>query len=582
MKYWFIQLLLLYVVSVAAAKDPPPPPPPTSTPPTSTPPTSTPSTPTPPTPATPAKPAKQPIVYVKSGPVVGVTTYLPGAPGPVNKFLGIPYAEKPVRFALSQLARPWFTPINATSFGKSCYQISKADDLGAPQDVSDDLNPHPEVSEDCLFINAFAPATPSTLHRGNLRPVVLFIHGGAWTLGNGDFDLSGFAAFEDIVAFTFNYRLNIFGFPNADDIPLQERNLGIFDQHLALRWVRENAAAFGGDPSKITIWGFSAGSAAVDLFMHNYALEEQPPFRGAIMSSGEWSFGMFSTFCRRANETSIWDKIAEAAGCRGSKVDCLRQLPAERLLNITIETGHLNFLPIIDNKAIPFNRATAWRRGDVTKVPLLGGTSAQEGRSLLNPRASLERFNSAYLRESLVTKKQLSAIYQYYRTLPNTTSNFELTTKIYTDLLLQCPMRRLTSLSASMRNPTWRYYFNISMTEFVPARSRYIGKFHGSDIMSLFLSTTYEGYSPQGVLFSPVKSAFLKYWRGVIGRFVRNPSGGPGWPAVGSSSAPFDLATLGDLFDQHSAGATPVNETSVDVNCGVLWDVFDEIERQFG
>ncbi|KAG5979345.1 hypothetical protein E4U55_005270 [Claviceps digitariae] len=515
---------------------------------------------------------QRPTALTESGLISGVGTRLPGAPGPVNKFLGIPYAEKPIRFALSRPARKWSHPIDASSFGKSCYQLGVADDVGPPQQLYDDLNTHPAMSEDCLFINAFAPAT---LGPPGGRPVLFFIHGGGWTLGNGNFDLSGFASYEDIVVFTFNYRLN-------SDIPLQERNLGIFDQHLALQWVRNNAKAFGGDPSKITIWGFSAGSVSVDLFMHTYAHAENPPFRGAIMSSGEWSFGMMSTFTKNHNDTTAWDSIAKAAGCDGRKIDCLRRLSAKNLLNVSIQTGNTAYFPILDYRAVPYDRARAWRGGNVTKVPLLGGTTAQEGGSLVNPKGTLKRFNNVFLKGSLATKEQVHAIYEHYRSLPNTTSNFELMYKIYTDLLLQCPMRKLTSISASLHNPTWRYYYNISMTDFIPARDRYIGKHHGSNIMSLFLSTTYDGTSPQGVLFSPVKSAFLKYWRGAIGRFVRNPSGGPGWPAVGSQSAPFDLVSLGDLASVQTAGATPVNEKEVDANCEVLWDVLEAVERTMG
>ncbi|KAG5917737.1 hypothetical protein E4U42_007127 [Claviceps africana] len=351
-----------------------------------------------------------PIACLASGPIFGVTAQLPGAPIPVNKFLGIPYAAKPVRFALSRPPLPWSAPRNATTFGNSCYQLGVADDLGGSQELIDTLfNLHHPASEDCLFINAFAPAnidssvsattgngdssglgcpyrTTSPVGSPGGRPVLFFIHGGAWTLGEGRFDLSGFAAHEDIVVFSFNYRLN-------DEIPVQQRNLGMFDQQLALQWVRDNARAFGGDPSKITIWGFSAGSVSVDMFMHTYANATNPPFRAAIMMSGEWSFGMFSTLTRNPNDTSSWDAIAKAAGCKGSKIQCLRQLSSEQLLNATIQAQAFNYLPILDNKAIPFGRAKAWRQGNVAKVPLLGGTSAEEGRSTVSLNISLDRFN---------------------------------------------------------------------------------------------------------------------------------------------------------------------------------------------
>lgn len=144
------------------------------------------------------------------------------------------------------------------------------------------------------------------------------------------------------------------------------------------------------------------------------------------------------------------------------------------------------------------------------------------------------------------------------------------------------PMMKLTS-AASAYMPTWRYYNNISMTEFLNPHDRYMGKYHGSDIMSLFLSTTYDGIAPNGTPFSAVKSAYLKYWRGVLGRFVRNPKAGPGWPEVGSRQyAPLDLAALGDVGNAHSAGSTPVNQKEVDVNCGVLRGILEVIETMTG
>lgn len=143
-------------------------------------------------------------------------------------------------------------------------------------------------------------------------------------------------------------------------------------------------------------------------------------------------------------------------------------------------------------------------------------------------------------------------------------------------------MQKLTSISASIHNPTWRYYFNISMVDRLPQDYQYLGKFHGSDILLLFLSPTYDDSTPAGALFTPILSVFTTYWRSAIGKFVRNPSGGPGWPAVGSSFKPFDLVTLGDVGSANAGGATPVNETVVDANCGLFRDALDMYEKYMG
>lgn len=232
----------------------------------------------------------------------------------------------------------------------------------------------------------------------------------------------------------------VFGFVNSGDIPVGERNLGLFDQQLALRWAQQNAKAFGGDPSKITIWGESAGSLSIDILMHAHAGVEKPPFRGAIMSSGEYSFSGWG-FAADPLDTSQWDNIAKAAGCNRNQIPCLRKLSPEKLLDAAVKVG-ARFMPIQDNTTVPSGRAAAWRQGKVAKVPLLAGTTAQEGRSLVSPHISLEKFNQVYLAEPLVTKQDRDAIYECYRKQPNTGSNFDLASLIYTDLLWQCVSRR--------------------------------------------------------------------------------------------------------------------------------------------
>ncbi|KID63646.1 uncharacterized protein G6M90_00g064270 [Metarhizium brunneum] len=520
-----------------------------------------------------------PTATLDSGLIFGVATQLPGAPGPVNKFLGIPYAEKPERFTLSKPPKRWRSPKNTTAFGPSCYQLVPDSDVGPSKDLLHGLfNQHPPQSEDCLLINAFAP-TPSGPASG--RPIIVFIPGGGWQMGNGQLDLSGFAGYEDIVAFAFNYRTNIFGFPNSGELPVQQRNLGLYDQQLALEWVQKNAKAFGGDASKVTIWGESAGSLSVDIHMHAYTNVTKPPFRGAIMSSGEFSFGLLGTTAA-PNNTKAWDSVVKEAGCKGaSTIDCLRTMPAEKLVNITQKAGTI-FIPIEDNRAVPAGRASAWRQGNLAKVPILAGTIAQEGRALVNRNISLDRFNEAYLFGPFFSNEQRDEIYAHYRKLPGLKTDFDLAAAIYTDFLWQCPMQKLTQVSASIHNPTWRYYFNMSIVDRLPSEYGYLGKFHGSDLLLLVISPTYDDSTAAGALLTPLLYTFVNYFRGAIGRFVRNPGGGPGWPMVGSSFRPWDVVTLGDVGSAHAAGATPVNQTVLDENCVLFEDALDMYEKYMG
>lgn len=113
----------------------------------------------------------------------------------------------------------------------------------------------------------------------------------------------------------------------------------------------------------------------------------------------------------------------------------------------------------------------------------------------------------------------------------------------------------------------------------LPEEFQYLGKFHGTDVALLFLTPTFEESGLWGLKLRPELYAFVNYFRGVIGKFVRNPGGGPGWAAVGSSYAPFDVATLGDAGNVHTGGATPVNQTQLDANCAAYKDIFPVMEK---
>ncbi|KND91816.1 Lipase 4 [Tolypocladium ophioglossoides CBS 100239] len=508
--------------------------------------------------------AARPTATIDSGPIYGAATNLPGAIGPVNKFLGIPYAAPPERFHLSKRPKPWTSPMNTTVFGPSCIQYEAITDIGPGNDIIDLFNSHPPESEDCLFMNAFTPASQGP---PSGRPVVVFIPGGGWQLGNGLIDLSGFAGYEDIV------HIQVFGFPNANEIPVNQRNLGLHDQRLALTWVQANAKAFGGDPSKVTIWGESAGSMSVDIHIHGYANANPPPFHAGIMSSGQMTFGMLS-ITNNAQDTRSWEGLAKDVGCSsGEKLSCMRKVPAKKLLEGLAKTGS-TFLPVVDNFTVPTGRAAAWRGGRVAKVPMLMSSVAEEGRALVNHNITMNRFLEVFLSPPIATEKQQDEILSFYRKKPDLKTDFDVAAAIYTDFLFQCPNQILANISASLKPPVWRGYFNVSITDILPKKLQYLGKFHGTDIVLLSLTPTFEESGLRGLRLSPELYTFANYFRGVIGKFVRNPSGGPGWPAVGSSYAPFDVATLGDAGNVHTGGATPVNQKQLDDNCAIYKDIF--------
>eukprot|EP00438_Fugacium_kawagutii_P000239 Skav212284 [mRNA] locus=scaffold732:379434:380156:- [translate_table: standard] len=201
----------------------------------------------------------------------------------VQIFRGIPFAEAPVgrlRWHPPVAMKPWKGVRDASRYGSECMSVLWNN------------HSHKVGSEDCLFLNVYAPQEA----RNASLPCLVYIFGGSYENGAGSL-YDGFSVVSfwrsngsPALLVTFNYRLNVFGFLGSDELrsrdPLRSTgNYGLQDQRMALRWVQENIAAFGGDPKKVTIWGQSAGAMSVSLHMtmpKSYDL-----YSAAIMQSGE-------------------------------------------------------------------------------------------------------------------------------------------------------------------------------------------------------------------------------------------------------------------------------------------------------
>jgi len=172
--------------------------------------------------------------------------------------------------------------------------------------------------------------------------------------------------------------MTVFGFPSSPELPLTGHNLGFLDQRFALDWVQNNIAAFGGSPDKVTIFGESAGAFSVDALLTSFPANSTPPFRGAILESGQYSY-------RTVPDTSsvpAWDQLSAALGCPGnygSNLTCVRAANASTIRTI-IDEQILEFSPIADNVTLVSNPAQQRLSGNIAHIPVLGGTNAQEGR----------------------------------------------------------------------------------------------------------------------------------------------------------------------------------------------------------
>lgn len=185
-----------------------------------------------------------------------------------------------------------------------------------------------DPQEDCLNINVWSKPQAGN---GAKKPVLVWIYGGGFNSGGTNSSAySGqfWADTEDVVFVNFNYRLNIFGFSGAPNL---EQNVGLLDQRMAIEWVRDNIAGFGGDPSRIIIFGQSAGGASVDFY--NYAWTDDPIIAGSIEMSGTAaSFGNL----RPGSAAKSWFEVTEKAGCGNAESDVDEVLNCMRSPNVTM------------------------------------------------------------------------------------------------------------------------------------------------------------------------------------------------------------------------------------------------------
>lgn len=226
--------------------------------------------------------------------------------------------------------------------------------------------PAPAVqSEDCLSINVTTPAAP-----GRNRPVIVYIHGGSFNYGAGsNYRPDTMVSRGDVVAVTFNYRLGVFGFLAHPAFGADAGNLGMADQRAALRWVRDNIAAFGGNPRNVTIMGQSAGGFSVCA--HLASPLSTGLFHRAIVQSA----GCTAPSRERAESEQNAVDFAAALGCPDGK--CLRDKTTAELVAAS-GAGHDNYGPVVGGATLPVSPAQAFATGQFNRVPVLYGGNHDE------------------------------------------------------------------------------------------------------------------------------------------------------------------------------------------------------------
>ncbi|MFZ4985465.1 MAG: carboxylesterase/lipase family protein [Blastocatellia bacterium] len=326
-------------------------------------------------------------VTIANGTLEGVTEK-----SGVRSFKGIPFGAPPVgvnRWRPPQPVAKWEGVRKAEKFGPRCMQRAVFGDMNFRSDG---------MSEDCLYLNVWTP----TRNGGEKLPVLVYFYGGGFIAGDGSeprYDGESMAT-KGIVAVTLSYRLGVFGFMAHPELTAESPhrasgNYAFHDQLAALKWVRQNIAAFGGDPRRVTIAGESAGSVSVSAQMATPLAKGM--IAGAIGESGSILGALPATPLADGEQNGL--KFGEVIGRK--TLAALRGLPAAELLEATAKPGLPRFSPVVDGWFFPQPPAEIYARGEHSRVPLLAGVNSEEsgyfailGRekpTVENYRAALER-----------------------------------------------------------------------------------------------------------------------------------------------------------------------------------------------
>ncbi|KAG9236528.1 Alpha/Beta hydrolase protein [Amylocarpus encephaloides] len=501
-----------------------------------------------------------PVVSVKNGSYSG----LYNSAYHQDRFLGIPYAQPPVgdlRFRVAEsLNSTWQDVRLAEAYTPFCVGYG-GDNIGK------------EMSEDCLYLSV---VRPSGVDASAQLPVAAWIHGGGLFMG-GSNDARYDPTFivqnsvemgTPMVAVSIQYRLSAWGFLGGKEVlDAGVTNLGFRDQRLALHWIQENIAAFGGSPSEVTIWGESAGGQSVGAQLLAYNGRDDKLFKGAIAQSGGPASIFFHNYYPGGYNSTAYDAIygqlVRNTSCASSSapLSCLRALPYAELngaLNTSASRGFGPFSPMMDGDFIAEYPSKQLEAGRFVKVPLLIGANTDEG-TAFNP-GPVVRNDTAFLKAVEATHlppQVANIIAKLYPNLPrfgipsfatwpynpdsamakSLGSQVRRMQAYFGDVVEHSPRRGANVAWAEHGVPSYSYRFDVTVNG-VP---NYIGATHFQEVAFVYNNTQGHGYAtnPFGNLtaeetqrFGRLAREMSRGWVGFIvgGEPRSGVEGGVEWP----------------------------------------------------
>ncbi|KAJ3043035.1 hypothetical protein HDV00_005942 [Rhizophlyctis rosea] len=460
-----------------------------------------------------AAPSSSPITTLPSG------GSLLGLRSPsFDEYHNIPFALPPLgeyRWKSPQPPKPWKGVRDARKWGKTCVQFDSNEQYPGnfplyqfESVIAPDLRKS-SYGEDCLNLNVYVPRGGS-----KKKAVVLFLHGGGLIFGGASqpvLDASYLAASEkDVIVVTANYRLGVFGYLGSSELQHSNTdnstgNYGFLDQRAALIWIQDNIKSFGGDPSRVILWGQSAGAQSTlwHLIYTNAAaksLKRQPLFHQVVMNSPNPPLKPLPL----ASAQNQFNALVTATNCTGATnattVACLRKLSSDALnkyqqnlwTTMYRKNGAGPFAMVYDNGAITTPGWTAFKSGQYDKtVKIIIGDNANEGTGFIRDDA-LDGTGDGFANLTAFVSGRFAWVNGTYRdeAVKLYTAQFpklrDQKTSLYADLVFNCPNRNLAR-KWSTTNPAV-YYYHFSVSTSLTQNTILKGSPHASELISFFRS----------------------------------------------------------------------------------------------
>ena len=464
--------------------------------------------------------------------------------GGITRFLGIPYAASPtglLRFAAPQPPAAWDGVRECTAFGATPPKP-------AYQPPFDTILPEPDIGgDDWLSLNVWTRAMAGS------APVMVWIHGGAFSNGNSAIPMYDGEAFarDGVVFVSINYRLGVDGFAYLPDAAAPA-NRGLLDQVAALEWVRDNIAAFGGDPSQVTIVGESAGAMSVSTLLG--MPRAQGLFRRVIAQSGSAQFG-----ADPADATLVTGELGKVLGFEATAAslagldldklmtaqaavrDAMAAAPDPARFGATVVPTSMAFLPVIDGDVLPVHPLAALAAGVGADVALLTGTNAEEFRLFLVPSGAAAFVTDESLPGflgALGIPADIAALYQANR--PAAAAG-DVLCALMTDVFFRNPMLAAARARAAAGGPAPTYLYEFAWQS--PVQS--IGAGHAMEIPFVFDNLT--AADAESAIGSEPPAALAADMHAVWVRFAA--TGDPGWQPFDHS---YPVMTFWATADGHA------------------------------